>query len=222
MTWLLLPVLMLPVPLPAEVPVDVGRDEAAAAAARELAKEVYAAQRPPLWQRAITWVLERLQELLDAATRATPGGPWGLLVLALVAAAVVVAVRWRAGAVRRAGGPPPLFAGRPQTAAEHRAAADRAAAEGRFSDAVRERFRAVVRRLEERGLLDERPGRTADEAAADGALVLPGCGPGLRAGARLFDEVVYGRRPADATADARLRALDAEVETARPSTAVAR
>lgn len=221
MTWVLLP--LLPPVLPAEVPVDVGRDEAAAAAARELAKEVYAAQRPPLWQRALTWVLERLQELFDAATRATPGGPWGLLVLALVAAAVVVAVRWRAGAVRRAGGaPPPLFAGRPQTAAEHRAAADRAATEGRFADAVRERFRAVVRRLEERGLLDERPGRTADEAADDAALVLPGCGPGLRAGARLFDEVVYGRRPADATADARLRALDAEVESARPSAVVAR
>lgn len=209
--------------LPAEVPVDVGRDEAAAAAARELAKGIYADQRPPLWQRALTWVLDRLQDLFDAATRATPGGPWGLLVLVLVAAAVVVAVRWRAGAVRRAGGvPAPLFVGRPQTAAEHRAAADRAAAEGRFADAVRERFRAVVRRLEERGLLDERPGRTADEAAADAGRVLPGCAAELRAGAGLFDEVVYGRRGAEATADARLRALDALVEAARPDAAVAR
>ncbi|MCU0264632.1 MAG: DUF4129 domain-containing protein [Actinomycetia bacterium] len=209
--------------LPTEVPVDVGRDEAAAAAARELAKGVYAEQRPPLWQRALTWVLDRLQELFDAAVQATPGGPWGLLVLVLVLAAVLVAIRWRAGAVQRAGrGAAPVFVGRPQFAAEHRAAADRAAAEGRYADAVRERFRAVVRRLEERGLLDERPGRTADEAAAEAGSVLPGCAADLRAGATLFDEVVYGRRPADAAADARLRALDTRVETARPDARVGR
>lgn len=213
---------MIPQAVPHEVPVDVGRDAAAAAAREELAKGIYAEQRPPLWQRALTWLLDRLQELFDRALEATPGGWWGLLVLGLVLVAVLVAVHWRTGRVQGSGaGEQPLFVGRTRSAAEHRAAADRAAAEGRFEEAVRERYRALVRDLEERGLLDERPGRTADEAAAEAGALLAPCAAGLRSAARVFDDVAYGGRRADRAADDRLRALDEQVRASRAGAGVA-
>ena len=87
---------------------------------------------------------------------------------------------------------------------------------------MRERLRAVVRSLEERAVLDERPGRTADEAAAEAGRALPGCAAGLRSAAVLFDEVWYGGRPAGPESYAALRDLDAQVQAARPDLVVQR
>ena len=90
-----------------------------------------------------------------------------------------------------------LFDDRPRSAAEHRAAAEAHAAQGHWNQAVQERMRAVVRSLEERALLDPRPGRTADEAAAEAGRTLPAHTDRLRAAARDFDDVTYGGRTAD-------------------------
>ncbi|HVL86337.1 MAG TPA: DUF4129 domain-containing protein, partial [Pseudonocardia sp.] len=109
-----------------------------------------------------------------------------------------------------------LFAAGPRTSADHRAAADAHAARGEWDAAVRERFRAVVRDLEERELIDTRAGRTAGEAATDAGLVLPSCAADLHAAAGLFDEVVYGGRRAAQDGDARIRAVDDAVRRARP------
>ena len=108
-----------------------------------------------------------------------------------------------------------LFSGRARTAAEHRAAADAHAAAGEWADAVRERLRAVVRSLEERAVLDQRPGRTADEAAAEAGAALPAVAAELRRAARLFDDVWYGGRAAGPESDAALRAVDEQVRAAR-------
>jgi hypothetical protein len=51
---------------------------------------------------------------------------------------------------------------------------------------------AVVATLDERGLLPERPERTADEAAADAGVLLPVHATVLASAARAFDEVQYG------------------------------
>ena len=69
-------------------------------------------------------------------------------------------------------------------------------------------MRALVRSLEERSLLDPRPGRTADEAADEADRALPGHTEALHAAARSFDEVTYAARPADEAAFLRLRDLD--------------
>ncbi len=148
---------------------------------------------------------------------ATPGGPGWLVVLVLLVVAAGVAVRLRVGPLAtRAAGDLALFGGRPRSAAEHRAAADAHAARGDWAGAVRERLRAVIRSLEERAVLDERPGRTADEAAAEAGAALPSCAADLRRAARLFDDVWYGGRAADAGSDAALRDLDQKVRAARP------
>jgi len=75
----------------------------------------------------------------------------------------------------------------------------------------------VVRDLEERGLLDERPGRTAHEAARLAGAALPSVAELLARGGDLFDDVVYGDRDATADDDATMRALDAAVRAARPT-----
>jgi hypothetical protein len=207
----------------ASVPVDLGRDEAAALARDELAKQVYRDAGPGPVERLVRWLLARGGELLDDVAGASPGGYAGLVTVLLLVAVAVVAVRLQVGPLgRRSAREQALFAGRPRTAAEHRAAADAHAAAGEWAEAVRERLRGVVRALEERAVLDERPGRTADEAAAEAGRALPACAAGLRDAAVLFDEVWYGGRPAGPGSDATLRALDERVRASRPDLAVGR
>ena len=201
----------------ASVPVDLGRDEAAQLAREELAKQVYRDAGPGLVERLVRWLLEQAGRLLDGAAGVSPGGYSGLVVVLLLVAAAVVAVRLKVGPLgRRAAREEALFVGRTRTAAQHRAAADAHAAAGAWAEAVRERLRAVVRSLEERAVLDERAGRTADEAAAEAGRALPSCAAGLRAAAVLFDEIWYGGRPAGPESYATLRDLDAQVQAARP------
>jgi hypothetical protein len=201
----------------AQVPVELGREEATRLAREELSKEIYRANRPGLVRRLLGWIIDRVGELLDKVAGVSPGGHAGLVVLALLVVVAVVAVRLKVGPVgRRRASDPALFTGRARTAAEHRAAADGHAARGEWAEAVRERLRAVVRSLEERAVLDERPGRTADEAAAEAGAALPSCADDLRRAARVFDDVWYGGRPAGPGSDATLRALDEKVRAARP------
>ena len=198
-----------------DVPVEIGRDDAHDAAAKELAKQVYQDQRPGPLQRLFTWLVEKVFEILDRAASVTPGGVVGLLVIAALVILAVVLIRVRVGPMARAHGIAPLFSGRTRSAAEHRAEAEAHAAAGRWAEAVRERMRAIVRGLEERALVDERPGRTADEAAAEAGIALPDCAGDLRAAARTFDDVWYGGRPADASSYAAVRATDDRVHAAR-------
>jgi len=101
-----------------------------------------------------------------------------------------------------------VFVGQVRSAEQYRAAADLAAAGGDWDEAVRQRFRAVVRSLEERDVLDPRPGRTADEAAAEAARLLTGHASGLVGAARTFDDVAYGGLHAGADAYRQLREVD--------------
>ncbi|HET6728180.1 MAG TPA: DUF4129 domain-containing protein [Jiangellaceae bacterium] len=199
----------------AGVPVDLGRDEARERARVELADPVY--YEPPLLQRIIEWLLERVSELF-ARTAGALSGPVGLAVLlGLLALVTVVVVRRVGPPARRARTAGVMFATRRRSSAEHRAEADAAAARRDWRVAVVERYRAVVAGLEERGVIDPRPGRTADEAAADAGAVLPAVATDLGAGARLFDAVHYGNRPATADDDASLRRLDDAARTTRPA-----
>ena len=199
------------------LPVDMGRDEARRAAEQELAKPEYASAQPSPLVRAVAWLLERFGDLLDGAAQHAPGGHVGLVVLVLLLALGVLAVRLRIGRIgRTVAGDHGLFDAKPVPADHHRRSADAHAARSEWAEAVRERLRAVVRNLEERDLLDPRPGRTADEAAAAGGRALPACAEQLRAAARTFDDVWYGGVPATEVMDAQLRTVDDAVRRARP------
>lgn len=198
-----------------DIPVDIGRDDARRAALEELAKPIYQAAKPSLTERAMQWLFEQVAKLIDLAGSA-PGGTFGLVLLAILALVVILVIKFGVGSFGRAATTDTVvFADVTRTAADHRAAADAAAAAGDWAAAVRERFRAVIRQLEEDGRLDRRPGRTADEAAAEAGQALPALRADLRACARIFDEVVYGEHPASAAQDQRLRGLDDAVRASR-------
>jgi hypothetical protein len=195
---------------------DVTRESARQAAERELIKPEYHHVKP-LMMRFLEWVVDRLSDLLRHATAATPGGALGLVGLLLLLVLLGVLVRYRVGRLAATARRHGVFdAMREQSAAEHRAAAERAAAAGDWATAVRERFRAVVRTLEERTVLEPRLGRTADEAAAEAAPTLPEAADALRSAARRFDDVVYGGRAATDEAYLVVAAADEAVTASRP------
>ncbi|MCW7946384.1 membrane protein [Streptomyces hygroscopicus] len=203
-----------------EPPVTISRDPAREAARRELSRRMYHENDPSLLQRALNAFWNWVDGLFNAASTATPGGSVGLLVIVLAVLALIGALWWRLGTPRRTPtSSAALFDDRPRSAAEHRAAAEAHAAQGHWNHAVQERMRAVVRSLEERALLDERPGRTADEAASEAGRALPGHADRLRAAARDFDDVTYGGRAAGEETYRRLAALDDELERTKPQLA---
>ncbi|MFI8207600.1 DUF4129 domain-containing protein [Streptomyces sp. NPDC085937] len=201
-------------------PVTLPRDPAREAARRELSKQMYHENDPSWLQRALDAFWDWVGKLFGAASTATPGGALGLVVVIVAVLAVLAALWWRLGTPRRRSAPAPvLFDDRPRSAAEHRAAAEAHAAQGHWNQAVQERMRAVVRALEERSLLDPRPGRTADEAAAEAGRALPAHTDRLHAAARAFDDVTYGGRSAAQDTYRRIAALDGDLERTRPALA---
>ncbi|MFF4492375.1 DUF4129 domain-containing protein [Streptomyces sp. NPDC001544] len=198
----------------------ISRDPAREAARRELAKRMYHQNDPSLLERALNAFWDWVGRVLNAASSATPGGTLGLAVAILAVVAVLAALWWRLGTPRRRPtSAAALFDDRPRSAAEHRAAAEAHAAQGHWNQAVQERMRAIVRALEERALLDVRPGRTADEAAAEAGRSLPLHTDRLRSAAREFDDVTYGGRRASQQSYHRIAELDKALESTRPALA---
>jgi Domain of unknown function (DUF4129) len=73
-----------------------------------------------------------------------------------------------------------------------RAAADEHFAAGRYREALRCRYRALVGDLARRGLLDEIPGRTTGEERAQLAVLAPVSSPAFTRASSMFDDVWYG------------------------------
>lgn len=212
--------LLSPVRSADEPPLTTPRDPAREAARRELSKRMYHEDDPSLFQRALDAFWDWLGKLLNAASTATPGGTLGLVVIILAVIAVLAALWWRLGIPRRQpASSAALFDDRPRSAADHRATAEAHAAQGHWNQAVQERMRALVRALEERALLDVRPGRTADEAAAEAGRALPAHTDRLRTAARDFDDVTYGGRSATEQSYHRIAELDRDLEHTKPQLA---
>ena len=89
--------------------------------------------------------------------------------------------------------------------------ADELGAAGRYRESVRERLRAILRDLTDRGILPISPGWTLTELANVAAQTQPPLAPPLRVAIDVFSEIWYGLRPAHAEDDARLRAAADEV-----------
>lgn len=203
----------------ADVPVDLGRDEARELAERELSKPSYD-RDTPLTTRVIRWIAERIGDLVDAAS-GTLSSSVGVAAIVLVTAGLAAVILWRTGPLARTGSRrhEPVLPEHRRSAASHRAAADAAARDGDWPTAVTERYRATVAALEDRGVLDERSGRTADEAAREAGVVLPTVADELRAGADRFDAVRYGGVSAGPDDDTAMRRLDDDVAASRPRAA---
>jgi hypothetical protein len=181
----------------AGVPGPVTRNGARDAARRELSKAIYHRNDQPWTVRLFNAVQRWLGHLLDAASRHAPGGGAGALGLVLAVIALVVLVWWRVGLIRgTASVTGPVLDARRHTSADLLRTAVAAADDGRWDAAVVARMRALAMAVEERELVDPRPGRTADELAAEVAAALPTTGDAMRHAAGAFDAVAYGGREA--------------------------
>ena len=199
----------------AQAPATPDADEARRAAGRELSRPIYH-DHHDLWDRIWSW----LRGLFDVGSM-VPGVPsWvsTLIVVLVVAAgiALLTLLLTRLSSARRVATPPSLSVFTDDRDADALTrAADTAAAQADFTTAVVERFRAIIRSLDERGIIDESPGMTALEAAALAHRALgthPVVTP-LHEAAHLFDAVLYGHVVSTRSQDRQMRELAAQVVT---------
>ncbi len=172
--------------------IDIDRAAAHEAAQRELDKPIYG--RASVGRQFSDWVNELIYRLLQKAASIPGGWLTGMVLFLLLVVAVVVAVHVARRTMRtRPGGE--LFGAGQLTAAQHRATAESYAAEGAWASAIRHRLRAVARQLEESGVLEPAPGRTANELARDAGAAVPHLSGELSQAATAFNDVTYGERP---------------------------
>jgi hypothetical protein len=186
-------------PLPLRDARSLPPPSGSSASIRGAAREILA--RPEFQRPAKPWpqrVLEWIQRLFDRiANVAGPGSVVGLIIVAVVVGVVVVLLvrfgrsvqRDRARGVRVSG-----QLGRPATDWRAEAAAHEAA--GRWRDALRCRYRALVADLAQRGLVDEIPGRTSGEYRSEVTVSLPSAAAEFADATDLFERAWYGAAPA--------------------------
>ncbi|MEV8214535.1 DUF4129 domain-containing protein [Leifsonia sp. NPDC077715] len=207
-----------------DIPVDPSSPEAQQWLRDELARPQYQAAKPTWFDLASKAVQDWLASLFQG-----PGanaGPVLLLVVVLIVAGLIAVaffvfgrprVNRRSALERRS-----LFGDDDsRSAADLRAAGERAARSGDWVAAVEEQFRAIAVSLDERTLVRVTPGTTATEFAQRAAGVAPDEREALRAAARAFDDVRYLDRPGTEAAYQQLVALDQRLQRVRiPATAV--
>jgi hypothetical protein len=201
-------------------PPPVDRDQARELARRELQKQIYHRDEPSFIDRILRKISDWISSLLNHTPGDHSGGmSWTALIILLVLLILVAAaVWWRIGNLQgSAAERDALLDDRPTTAKDHRAAAERHSAAGEWPEAIRERLRAIARDLEERVIVEPRPGRTADELASEAGEALPDHAEELATGVRIFDDVWYGGRTGDAEGYQRLTDLDRRLRSARPA-----
>lgn len=214
---------MMPIPLPfttaAFTPPAPGADEARKLAEAELAKGMYSTD-PSLLDRFLRWLGDTLFEItlgLDPAS----GGAGSIAVIAIIVALVAIVVffavrRSRLSSTRASRAAQVDLFGDDRTSSQLFAAADKAQASGDLTLAVVELYRAIIRRLNERGLITVIPGMTALEAARAGANRL-GATELFSRCATTFNEIYYWHGQATPDDVAALRALHRHIESAQVS-----
>ncbi|BDZ42904.1 hypothetical protein GCM10025865_22030 [Paraoerskovia sediminicola] len=197
--------------LGADVPVTPAPEVAQEWIRNELARPEYGEN-----QNLIGRFLDWLGQLGGDA----PSIPGSVLIVAVVAVVVAVALALLVtGRVRRSSRAPAqstVLEDDGRTAEQIGSAADAARRAGDWTTAVLERFRAIVRSLEERVIIDDRPGRTAHEVSGDARARLPQASAALEAAGALFDDVCYGKVVVGRAESDAMDACASSVAQARP------
>ena len=181
--------------------------------------------RPSLFQRVGHVLNQWLAWLLDRLDLGSYSNSWvsdAIVVALAVGVVVAVAVAARRGVFRRLSSPgasPGVLVtdgGVVLTPEAWRREAGRLAAEGRYREALRCRYRAVVGELAQRGVIDEVPGRTSGDYERLVNRLLPGVSARFSALTASFERCWYGREPSDASGQAAFdeiaRSLVADVD----------
>lgn len=198
----------------ADIPVDPDATTARDLLRGELTNPVYH-DSPTLFERFVTW----FTGLFDGLVVPGVSGVWGAVLVVAVVLVVVGVALLVSGPLRRdhrRAAAPVLHVDDARTADELVAAAEQQARAGDLSGATLDAFRALVRRSEERALLDDTPGLTADEAVRLLGAPFPGFTAALDQAGATFDAVYYGRRPSDRSTYDGVRALDGALAGTSP------
>jgi Domain of unknown function (DUF4129) len=188
-------------------------------AEEELADPIYDAAQPTAIDRIARAVGDFFESLFQTELSGE-WGPWAALVAAIVIVVVIGAAFLVWGIPRSTGrvrsGAELLGAGEQRSAAELRQDAAALASQGRWDDAVVQRFRALARGLLERGAVDTPPGATVHAFARASARAFPAHANALESAAAAFDDVRYLRRPGSEELYLRIATVDDTVSAARP------
>lgn len=161
-----------------------------------LSRQEFGEAQPSLFARALRAIgdfIAQFVELVGAGGRASI---IGTLVLLAVAAVFVWAVVRFTRSVQTDPARDIAVAGEiGRTAAQWRAEAAVCAGEGRWRDAVRHSYRAVLAELATAGLVDEVAGRTAGEYLAAVEADVPAAAAAFRTVTRRFEAAWYGHAP---------------------------
>ncbi|PWB96080.1 DUF4129 domain-containing protein [Homoserinimonas hongtaonis] len=201
-----------------ETPLTPDREEAREWVLGELSRREYQESKPSWFDQLAADFWDWLTSLEITATDGQQG--IGLLLLTLAVAAVIVTafiVFGRPALARRTRISATIFGDDDaRTAAQMRSAAQSAAAQGRWSDAVLDLFRAMARDLAHRAVVTIAPGTTAQAFSARASSAFPASTTDLAKAAEIFDSVRYldheGTRE---QYDALLR-LDQEIQKQKP------
>ncbi len=195
-------------------PLDPSGRDARSKLRRELLHPEYHQQN--LFQQVVRWLMRKVGSGLDRASQAPP---LSTLMAMLIFVALALALAWLVSRARRTArdsdGQRAVLTEEVVTADELRARAEAALDAGRFEEAVVEGFRAVAVRQVERGRLSDTPGATAHEVAEALAREYAGLADRVHLSARLFDEVLYGDRPATREQAGSVLALDDDLVVRR-------
>jgi cbb3-type cytochrome oxidase subunit 3 len=196
---------------PADAPLDPSPGEARSWLQRELLHPEYHQQN--VVERLITWVDRQIGA--GFATAGLVATAVAMLIFLLLLGGLVwilSRIQRNRRARARAG---PVLGHDVISAAELRARAEAALADGRPEEALVDGFRALAVRQVERGRLEDSPGATAHEVALSLAAEFPEQGDRVGDKARLFDLVLYGDRPATPAQATGVLTLDDELAGAR-------
>ncbi len=161
---------------------------------------------PNWWRRFVDWLRAHLH-LPTLHLPGFSGGAWQsyvVLAVLLAGVATVVTIAARRGFFQRWSHPraaPGVVVTEESEAMSPAAWLERAgrfAAEGRFREALRCRYCALVGELARRGLLDEVPGRTTGDYERLVSASVPEVGRQFAALTALFEACWYGHEPSDA------------------------
>jgi hypothetical protein len=170
-------------------------DDARSDLRRELLRPEYHQQ--DVVQQLLSWLDRTLGSLLDATAQAPAVSTLLALVVLVALLLGLGTLLSRARRTARATTPSAVVLGEEGLdAASLRRRAEEALAAGHWPQVVVEAFRALTVSQVERGVLADTPGSTALEVARDLAAAHPGHAADVRAAAALFDQVLYGHRPA--------------------------
>jgi len=183
-----------------------------------LKQELHGSDYQSPWLDSLSrWITDQLGKLLDGASHLAGLSP---AITALIALVVIALLAWILPKVRRervvTGSDGVVLEDVTITARLYRSMAAQAIRDGRYDDAVLDRFRAIAKDMSDRRVLNDAPGRTAHEVSVTLASPFPDHADRLARAADLFDSVRYGHRHASAHQAGQIQDLDAKLVTTRP------